>query len=65
MGPTGCLEMSVRNDHYSLRNSPNSTVLKKLVHYIPSKDKVVVNDDLARIRQETLGTNINTFVEEE
>ena len=42
-----------------------SAVLKKLVGYIPSKDKVVVNDDLARIRQETLGTNINTCVEDE
>jgi hypothetical protein len=40
-------------------------VLKKLVDYILSKDKVVVNDDLARIRQEKLGSNLNTRVEDE
>jgi hypothetical protein len=60
LGRTGCPEMSVKNDHYWLRNRTKSAVLKKLVHYIPSKDKAVVND-LARIRQQTLGTNINPF----
>jgi len=42
-----------------------SSVFKEIVDYIPSKDNVVVNDDLARIRQETLGTNIDTYVEDE
>jgi hypothetical protein len=42
-----------------------SAVLKKLVGYIPPKDKVVVNDDLTRIRQETLSTSINTCAEDE
>jgi len=42
-----------------------SSVFKKLLDYILSKDKVVVNDNLARIRQETLGININTYVEDE